>query len=230
MNTNQMHFNQEWAERSEFGERPVVSTFTLALVLGLGVRDTSENAAANLGWSDIKLPKPVFVGDTLWAESEVLDARESKSRPSCGIVSIRTRGINQRREVVIEFVRAFMVFAATLRRSWTRFRHGRGLDGRRLVGFRQRILGALPSSPRAAVHEQRVAGHSSTHRSRAKPLRSQPPRACRSPERHEPGQRVIYRRDGSRLRPIPSPSASRSIQGTRRSRIRGPRTRAPRSA
>ena len=110
MNTNQMHFNQEWAERSEFGERSVVSTFTLALVLGLGVRDTSENAAANLGWSDIKLPKPVFVGDTLWAESEVLDARESKSRPSCGIVSIRTRGINQRREVVIEFVRAFMVF------------------------------------------------------------------------------------------------------------------------
>ena len=110
MNTNQMHFNQEWAERSEFGERLVVSTFTLALVLGLGVRDTSENAAANLGWSDIKLPKPVFVGDTLWAESEVLDARESKSRPSCGIVSIRTRGINQRREVVIEFVRTFMVF------------------------------------------------------------------------------------------------------------------------
>ena len=110
MNTNQMHFNQEWAERSEFGERLVVSTFTLALVLGLGVRDTSENAAANLGWSDIKLPKPVFVGDTLWAESEVLDARESKSRPSCGIVSIRTRGINQRHEVVIEFVRTFMVF------------------------------------------------------------------------------------------------------------------------
>jgi acyl dehydratase len=110
MNTNQMHFNREWAGRSEFGERLVVSTFTLALVLGLGVRDTSENAAANLGWSDIKLPKPVYVGDTLWAESEVLDARESKSRPTCGIVSIRTRGINQRREVVIEFVRTFMVF------------------------------------------------------------------------------------------------------------------------
>ena len=85
------------------------------------MRDTSENAAANLGWSDIKLPKPVFVGDTSGQESEVLDARESKSRPSCGIVSIRTRGINQRREVVIEFVQAFMVFAATLRRSWTRF-------------------------------------------------------------------------------------------------------------
>jgi itaconyl-CoA hydratase len=110
MNTNQMHFNRVWAERTEFGQPLVVSTFTLALVLGLAVRDTSENAAANLGWSDIKLPKPVFVGDTLWAESEVLVARESKSRPSCGIVEIRTRGINQRREVVIEFTRSFMVF------------------------------------------------------------------------------------------------------------------------
>jgi itaconyl-CoA hydratase len=110
MNTNQMHFNRVWAERTEFGLPLVVSTFTLALVLGLAVTDTSENAAANLGWSDIKLPKPVFVGDTLWAESEVLAARESRSRPSCGIVEIRTRGINQRREVVIEFTRSFMVF------------------------------------------------------------------------------------------------------------------------
>ena len=110
MNTNQMHFNREWAERSEFGRPLVVSTFTLALVLGLAVRDTSENAAANLGWSDIKLPKPVFVGDTLWAESEILSVRESRSNPSVGIVSMRCRGINQRREVVIEFDRTFMVF------------------------------------------------------------------------------------------------------------------------
>ena len=110
MNTNQMHFNREWAERSEFGRPLVVSTFTLALVLGLAVRDTSENAAANLAWSEVKLPNPVFIGDTLWAESEVLEVRPSKSRPSCGIVSIRTRGINQRGEVVIEFVRTFMVF------------------------------------------------------------------------------------------------------------------------
>jgi acyl dehydratase len=105
-----MHFNRAWAERTEFGQPLVVSTFTLALVLGLSVRDTSENAAANLGWEQIKLPKPVFVGDTLWAESEVLAARESKSRPSCGIVSIRTRGVNQRREVVIEFTRSFLAF------------------------------------------------------------------------------------------------------------------------
>jgi itaconyl-CoA hydratase len=110
MNTNQMHFNAPYAERTEFGQPLVVSTLTLAIVLGLSVADTSENAVANLGWGDIKLPKPVFAGDTLWAESEVLTVRESKSRPSVGIVGIRTRGINQRAEVVIEFTRSFMVF------------------------------------------------------------------------------------------------------------------------
>jgi itaconyl-CoA hydratase len=110
MNTNQMHFNREYAARTEFGEPLVVSTLTLAVVLGLSVADTSENAVANLGWGDIKLPSPVFAGDTLWAESEVTGVRESRSRPSCGIVSIRTRGLNQRGEVVIEFTRSFMVF------------------------------------------------------------------------------------------------------------------------
>ena len=110
MNTNQMHFNAPYAERTEFKAPLVVSTLTLAVVLGLSVADTSENAVANLGWGDIKLPKPVFAGDTLWSESEVLTVRESKSRPSCGIVGIRTRGINQRGEVVIEFTRSFMVF------------------------------------------------------------------------------------------------------------------------
>jgi itaconyl-CoA hydratase len=110
MNTNQMHFNREFAARTEFGQPLVVSTLTLAVVLGLSVADTSENAVANLGWTDIKLPKPVYAGDTLWAESEVTAVRESRSRPSCGIVSIRTRGVNQRAEVVIEFARSFMVF------------------------------------------------------------------------------------------------------------------------
>lgn len=110
MNTNQVHFNAEFAARTEFHRPLVVSTLTLAIVLGLSVRDTSENAAANLGWGDIVLPKPVYAGDTLWAESEVLRTRESASRPSCGIVWIRTRGINQRGETVIEFTRSFMVF------------------------------------------------------------------------------------------------------------------------
>jgi acyl dehydratase len=88
----------------------VNSTFTLALVTGMTVPDTSENAAANLAWTDIKLPKPVFVGDTLWAESEITDKRESKSNPNVGIVTMRCRGINQRHEVVIEFRRTFMVY------------------------------------------------------------------------------------------------------------------------
>jgi acyl dehydratase len=110
MNTNQTHFNVPYAERTQFGRPLVNSTFTLALITGLTVPDTSENAAANLAWTDIKLPKPVFVGDTLWAESEILEVRESASNPSVGIVSMRCRGINQRCEVVIEFKRTFMVY------------------------------------------------------------------------------------------------------------------------
>jgi itaconyl-CoA hydratase len=110
MNTNQIHFNVPYAERTQFGRPLVNSAFTLALVTGMTVPDTSENAAANLAWTDIKLPMPVFVGDTLWAESEILELRESKSNPSVGIVSMRCRGINQRREVVIEFKRTFMVY------------------------------------------------------------------------------------------------------------------------
>jgi itaconyl-CoA hydratase len=110
MNTNPIHFSVPFAERTQFGQPLVNSAFTLALVTGLTVPDTSENAAANLAWTDIKLPKPVFVGDTVWAESEITDLRESKSNPSVGIVSMRCRGLNQRREVVIEFKRTFMVY------------------------------------------------------------------------------------------------------------------------
>ena len=110
LNTNQIHFNVPYAERTQFGKPLVNSAFTLALVLGLTVPDTSENAAANLGWGEITLPSPVFVGDTLWAESEITDRRESRSNPSVGIVSMRCRGINQRREVVIELTRTFMVY------------------------------------------------------------------------------------------------------------------------
>ncbi len=110
MNTNPMHFSEPFAARTRF-EKPLVnSAFTLALVTGLTVPDTSENAAANLAWTDIKLPKPVFEGDTLWAESEILEVRESSSNQSVGIVSMRCRGVNQRSEVVIEFKRTFMVY------------------------------------------------------------------------------------------------------------------------
>ena len=109
MNTNELHFNEEAAGATEFGRPLVNSTFTLALVLGLSVADTTQAGAVNLGWTEIRLPHPVFVGDTIWSETEVTAARESRSRPSYGIVSVRTRGINQRREVVCEFARSFLV-------------------------------------------------------------------------------------------------------------------------
>jgi itaconyl-CoA hydratase len=109
-NTNPSHFNVEYARRMEFGKLLVNSTFTLALVGGLSVSDLSENAVANLGWGEITLPHPVYVGDTLYAESEVLETRESRSRPHAGIVRVRTRGVNQHGTVVIEYTRTFMVY------------------------------------------------------------------------------------------------------------------------
>jgi itaconyl-CoA hydratase len=109
MNTNQIHFNSVWAAQTEFTRPLVNSTLTLALVVGLSVRDTSENAIANLGWGEIKLPRPVFVGDTLWAVSQVEEVRESKSRANCGIVRIRTTGVNQADVAVIEFTRSFLI-------------------------------------------------------------------------------------------------------------------------
>jgi itaconyl-CoA hydratase len=109
MNTNELHFNVEAAARTEWGRPLVNSCLTLALVLGLSVADTSERSAVNLGWERVVLPNPVFAGDTLWAETEVLAVRESRSRPQLGIVSVRTRGLNQRGESVIEFARSFMV-------------------------------------------------------------------------------------------------------------------------
>lgn len=110
MNTNQLHFNNEYARQTRFGQPLVNSTFTLALVTGLSVPDTSENAVANLAWSEIVLPNPVFVGDTLWAESEVIGHRASRSHPNAGIVSVKTRGVNQDGVTVLEFKRTFMVY------------------------------------------------------------------------------------------------------------------------
>jgi itaconyl-CoA hydratase len=113
MNTHPIHFDAEYAKRTEFGKPLVVSTLTLAVLVGMSVADTSRNAVANLGWKEIKLPKPVFAGDTLYAESTVLDKRESKSRPDEGIVTIRTLGRNQHGEVVCEFERTFLVMKRT---------------------------------------------------------------------------------------------------------------------
>jgi len=110
MNTNQMHFNAHYAEHSTFGRLLVNSGLTVALVLGMTVSDTSQNAIANLGWTDIMLPHPVFVGDTLYAESRVLEKRESASRPYAGVVLVQTRGLNQAGDVVMTYRRSFMVY------------------------------------------------------------------------------------------------------------------------
>ena len=109
MNTHPIHIDAEYAKRTEFGKPLVVSTLTLAVLVGMSVADTSRNAVANLGWKEIKLPKPVFAGDTLYAESTVLETRESKSRPNGGVVTIRTLGRNQHGVVVCEFERTFLV-------------------------------------------------------------------------------------------------------------------------
>jgi acyl dehydratase len=108
-NTNQIHFNREYGARSEFGRTLVNSVLTLAIVVGMGVADVSEHGFA-LGWDKVELPNPVFPGDTLYSETEVLQTRESRSRPTQGVVEIETRGYNQRRELVIRCRRSVMVY------------------------------------------------------------------------------------------------------------------------
>lgn len=110
MNTNQMHFNAHYAEKSTFGKLLVNSGFSVALLLGISVSDVSQNGMANLGWTDITMPHPLFVGDTLYGESLVLETRESASRPYAGIVTVKTRGLNQHGDVCVEFVRSVMVY------------------------------------------------------------------------------------------------------------------------
>jgi itaconyl-CoA hydratase len=110
MNTNPIHFDAEYASRTEFGRPLMNSCFTLALVTGQSVTDLTQNAVANLGWDEVRLPHPAFEGDTIYARSEVLETRESKSRPNVGIVRVKTTGVNQRGTPVIEFTRTFMVW------------------------------------------------------------------------------------------------------------------------
>jgi itaconyl-CoA hydratase len=129
MNQHPVHFDANYAKSQMFGKPIVNSTFTLALLAGMTVRDTSQNtianlgwgdikipkpvfvgdtiyADANLGWGDIKIPKPVFVGDTIYAETEVLEKRESKSRPDTGIVTFKQTGYNQHNEVIMTYTRS----------------------------------------------------------------------------------------------------------------------------
>lgn len=109
MNTHPMHFDAEYAKASEFGRCIVCSPFTVALMVGMSVTDVSQKAIANLGWDDIRMTHPLFAGDTLMAESEVLEKRESKSRPGAGIVTVKTVGINQDGVVVCTFVRKMLI-------------------------------------------------------------------------------------------------------------------------
>ena len=109
-NTNPIHFDHAYAAQTEYGKPLVDSTFTLALVTGQSVMDISQNAMANLGWDEVRLPNPLFEGDTVYSRSEVLEKRESKSRPNVGIVRFKTTGYKQDGTVVIEFKRTVMVY------------------------------------------------------------------------------------------------------------------------
>jgi len=109
-NTAPIHFDHHYAAQTVFGRPLVDSIFTLALVTGQSVTDVSQNVFANLGWDDVRLPQPVFEGDTIYSQSEVLAARESASRPDVGIVTVRTTGYNQDGVVVITFQRTIMVY------------------------------------------------------------------------------------------------------------------------
>jgi itaconyl-CoA hydratase len=108
-NTNQIHFNEHYASKTEFGRPLVNSALTIAIVAGLGVADTSENGFA-LGWDEIKIPNPLFEGETIYSQSEVVDKRESKSKPQWGIVKFKTKGIKQDGTIVLEYTRSVMVW------------------------------------------------------------------------------------------------------------------------
>jgi len=109
MNQNPIHFDEEYAKKSEFGKPLVNSTLTLAIVVGMSVADVSQRAVANLGWTDIAIPAPVFNGDTLYAESTVVEKRESKSRPTQGIVTVATRAWKQDGTTVMTFKRCILI-------------------------------------------------------------------------------------------------------------------------
>jgi itaconyl-CoA hydratase len=109
-NTAPIHFDHAYAEKTEFGRPLVDSTFTVALVTGQSVTDVSQNVFANLGWDEIRLPAPVFEGDTIYSRSEVLEKRESRSRPNVGVVTVKTTGFNQDGIIVVTFKRTLLVY------------------------------------------------------------------------------------------------------------------------
>ena len=110
LNTAHPHYDANYAAHTAFGKPLVNSCFTLSLVTGQSVTDVSQNVFANLGWDEVRLPNPVYEGDTIYAESEVLDLRPSGSRPELGIVTIKTIGYNQDGTIVVSFKRTLMVY------------------------------------------------------------------------------------------------------------------------
>jgi len=109
MNQHPLHFDAAYGAATEFGRPLVNSCLTLAIVTGMSVADLSGKAIANLGWDNIRLTAPVFAGDTIYAESEVLAVRESKSRPTQGIVTVRTTGRKADGTVIMTFERSMLV-------------------------------------------------------------------------------------------------------------------------
>jgi itaconyl-CoA hydratase len=109
-NTAPLHFDQHYASQTEFGRPLVNSAFTIALVTGQSVSDVSQNVMANLGWDEVRLPNPLFEGDTVYSVSEVLETRQSRSRPNVGIVTVLTTGYKQDGTPVITFRRTVMVY------------------------------------------------------------------------------------------------------------------------
>ena len=109
-NTAPLHFDHHYAAQTEFGKPLVNSCLTLSLVTGQSVTDVSQNVMANLGWDEVRLPHPVFEGDTIYSRSEVIEVRESKSRDNVGLVTVRTSGFNQEGEEVISFRRTLLVY------------------------------------------------------------------------------------------------------------------------
>ena len=109
MNTHPLHFDAAYAAKTEFGRPLVNSCLTLSIVAGMSVSDLSQKAIANLGWDKIRLTAPVFAGDTIYAESEVLATRASASRPTQGIVTVRTTGTKADGSVFMTYERSFLV-------------------------------------------------------------------------------------------------------------------------
>ncbi len=109
MNTHPLHFDRAYSAKTEFGRPLVNSCLTLSIVVGMSVSDVSQKAIGNLGWNDIRLTAPVFAGDTIYAESEVIAKRESTSRPTQGIVTVRTTGRKADGTTFMTFERTVLV-------------------------------------------------------------------------------------------------------------------------